>query len=95
MKFTTLCNGVNLGSGATYKPGDHLDWAKKNCRPLIDTGAAVEGHVSISEKAAQLCRDHEIDPHDIKGTGKGGRVVTSDVEAAVEPAEEPVEAEEG
>lgn len=90
MKFTALSDGVNLGSGAVYSPGDHLDWAEKNCRPLIDIGAAVEGHVDLTEKAARLCRTHEIDPHEVDGTGQGGRIVADDVRehAGIDDTEE-------
>lgn len=88
MKWTALAEGVNLASGETYTPGDQKEWAEKNCRPLIDIGAAVEGHIDITEKAARLCRTHEIDPTGVEGTGAGGRILADDVRAILEPADE-------
>lgn len=90
MKWTALADGVNLASGVVYAPGDQLDWKENNCRPLIDAGAAVEGHVEVTEKAARLCREHDIDPREVDGTGKDGRVLAADVEYEIEdePAEE-------
>lgn len=102
MKITTLCRGANMGKNLSYGPGDQFNWRRKDAQPLVDAGQAVEGHISISPEAAQLCRDEEVDPREVEATGEGGRVLVSDVrshlepeEAEEEPAEEPDEPEEG
>lgn len=91
MKITMLCEGANLGKGIAYSPGDQFNWRKKNAQPHLDSGAAVKGHIDITPEAAQLCRDEEVNPRGIDGTGEGGRVLKSDVEAVLTVDEEPDE----
>ena len=94
MKVTMLNTGSFLG-GDSWSPGDHLDRAPKHVQPLVDIGAAVEGHHDMTPKAARLIREHRLPFDEIKGTGQGGRVLVSDVRAFMEDEEPaPIEDEE-
>ena len=59
---------------------------------------ADEEEIDATDAAAELAAEHDLALADVEGTGKEGRVLKSDVEAAVEAAEAdaaPAEAEGG
>lgn len=88
MKITMIGKKALLGGGV-YRPAEQLNLRKKNARPHLDTGHAVEGHHEMTESAALLLREHLkttgdlIDPAEITGSGKDGRIVKADVQSLV------------
>jgi pyruvate dehydrogenase E2 component (dihydrolipoamide acetyltransferase) len=64
--------------------------------PPAGNGHGGDGHAFVSPVVARIASEHGIDPEQVEGTGRGGRVTKKDILAFVEsgapakPAEQPV-----
>lgn len=102
MKITITAGLVTNARGAAAR-GDHVDWPEYTARPLVDSGAAVEGWVELdgedeseaaeaegvraTPEAKELAGEAGLDLLEIEGSGEEGRVLKADVETAIEAEE--------
>lgn len=68
----------------------HTDSKTGAVTALVKPTPSGKGKVTKTEPAADpeavaLAAQHQLDPTKLKGTGEGGRITMSDVQAAVEP----------
>lgn len=87
---------VNVSCGQMVEPGEEstrVDPTDPHDKALIEDGQLIkissdESEIEVSDEAAKLAQEHDLDLSNVQGSGSGGNIVIDDVRKAIKDAEE-------
>ena len=88
-------SGAAAGAEGETPTAATVEEAQPAAAPTTD-GASADGKTFVSPVVARIASEHGVDPNQVEGTGRGGRVTKKDIlgfiESGAKPAEAPKEA---